>query len=61
MESLRALHSFLGRPGAARGDSPLLESMRLHCRAQEALYPLRVVLPPVARFFCEPALHPRGA
>jgi phospholipase/carboxylesterase len=36
----------------------LMASMRTHTLAVESLYPLHPVLPPVARFFAEPALHP---
>lgn len=39
----------------------VLESLSGICRAQEALYPLRSVLPPVARFFAEPALAAQAA
>jgi phospholipase/carboxylesterase len=35
----------------------LLASLSATCRAQEALYPLREALAPVARFFTEPAWH----
>ena len=34
----------------------VLQSLSEACRAQAALYPLRVVLPPVARYFAEPPL-----
>jgi phospholipase/carboxylesterase len=37
----------------------ILHSLREHCRAQALLYPLRRVLPPLARFFVEPAFHDR--
>jgi phospholipase/carboxylesterase len=36
----------------------LLASMRRACRAQDALYPLRRVLPALGRFFAEPAAWP---
>ncbi len=36
-----------------------LESMSRHARAQEALYPLRLALPPLGRYFAEPAWHER--
>lgn len=39
-----------------RATARVLQSLSEACRAQEALYPLRVVLPPVARFFAEPEL-----
>lgn len=35
----------------------ILQALSQACRAQEALYPLRVALDPVARFFTEPSLH----
>ncbi len=35
----------------------MLESMRQHDRAQEALYPLRIAIPPIGKFFTDPALH----
>jgi phospholipase/carboxylesterase len=38
----------------------ILAALRTGCRALEALYPLRV-LPPVGRFFAEPACHARLA
>jgi len=38
----------------------VLHAMRQHCRAQELLYPLRKVLPPVGRFFLEPAVRERA-
>lgn len=37
----------------------MLDAMRAHCRAQEALYPLRVVVPLLGRYFAESALHER--
>jgi phospholipase/carboxylesterase len=37
----------------------ILEAMRIHARAQESLYPLRRVLPPLGRAFVEPAFHAR--
>ena len=39
------------------GPAGLLEAMHLHCRAQRELYPLRRILPPIDRFFVEPALR----
>ena len=39
----------------------VLRSLSEACRAQEALYPLRVVLPPVARFFAEAPLAERAS
>ena len=52
----RAIRQFV-EPPAEAGIAAILESMRLNCRALESLYPLRRALPPVARFFSEPALH----
>ena len=37
----------------------VLRALRHHCRAQELLYPLRGVLPPLGRYFAEPACHAR--
>jgi len=39
----------------------VLASFSAHCRAQERLYPLRLALPPLGRFFAEPAWHARLA
>ena len=39
----------------------VLASFSAHCRAQERLYPLRLALPPLSRFFAEPAWHARLA
>lgn len=39
----------------------VLAAMHAHCRAQELLYPLRRALPPVGRFFLEPAVQDRAA
>jgi phospholipase/carboxylesterase len=39
----------------------MLGAMRIHCHAQEALYPLRVVLPFLGRYFAEPRWHSRLA
>ncbi len=48
------------------GDAPdavgrVLGAMRRHCRAQEALYPLRQAFPPLGRHFAEPHWHERLA
>ena len=52
-----ALQLFAGDPAAggarAQGIARVLGAMRAHCRAQEALFPLRLALPPVSRFFVE--------
>ncbi len=39
----------------------MLGAMRTHCRAQEDLYPLRVVLPFLGRYFAEPRWYARLA
>jgi phospholipase/carboxylesterase len=39
----------------------VLASFSAHCRAQERLFPLRLALPPLSRFFAEPAWHARLA
>lgn len=39
----------------------VLASFSAHCRAQERLYPLRLALPPIGRFFAEPSCHERLA
>ena len=39
----------------------VLASFSTHCRAQERLYPLRLALPPIGRFFAEPSCYPRLA
>jgi phospholipase/carboxylesterase len=56
-----ALHAFLDpRPGP-EATARVLGALRAHCRAQAALYPLHAALPPVNRYFLEPALWPRAA
>jgi phospholipase/carboxylesterase len=54
-----ALESFLEEDPAGGGVAGILSAMHLHAHAQEALYPLSTILPPVARFFAEPAWHER--
>ncbi len=54
-----ALRLFVEPAEPAEAVSRMLAAMRSHCRAQEAIFPLRRALPPVDRFFLEPALHPR--
>ena len=69
---LEAFHAQLERAGAAADEAVLLfaapappsesvarilGSLRSACRALEALYPLRQVLPPLAKIFAEPPLH----
>lgn len=46
-------------PDAAPSPARLLGSLRSACRAREALYPLRRVLPLLGLSFAEPALHDR--
>jgi phospholipase/carboxylesterase len=46
-------------PGA--GVIRVLTALRTACRAQESLYPLRLALPPVGRWFAEPRWHARLA
>ena len=53
----RAADLFCEQPPPEQAVLRLLESMRQHTLAQEALYPLHRVLPPVARYFTEPGLH----
>ncbi len=43
------------------GPEEILHAMHQHCQAQQFLYPLRRVLPPVSRFFIEPAYRDRLA
>ncbi|MBX3026893.1 phospholipase [bacterium] len=52
---------FCDEASPAQAIPRVLGAMHQHCRAQELLYPLRRVLPPVGRFFLEPALHDRAA
>ena len=52
---------FCGEASPAEAIPRVLRAMHEHCRAQALLYPLRKVLPPVGRFFLEPALHERVA
>ncbi len=57
----RALQSFV-EPAPPEAAAPrILECMQLHARAQEALFQLRRVFPPVSDFFLEPAARPRAA
>jgi phospholipase/carboxylesterase len=54
--------SLFTQPSAPAEAAPrVLASFSLHCRAQERLYPLRLALPPLGRFFAEPAWHERLA
>jgi len=45
----------------AAGIGLVLGAMREHCRAQEVLFELRAILPPVNQFFLEPAARQRLA
>jgi phospholipase/carboxylesterase len=55
--ALEALRRFAepGPPGEAV--ARVLASFRCQCRAFELLYPLRMALPPLGRYFVEPAFH----
>ncbi len=57
----QAVKLFLEPLPAEQAVPRLLESLSEGCRAQEALYPLRAALPPIGRFFAEPAWHDRLA
>jgi phospholipase/carboxylesterase len=52
---------FLEPDPSAHPAAGVLAGMRAHARCQETLYPLRLALPPLGRFFVEPAYHPRLA
>lgn len=60
-ETLGSLGEFLDPGPPAEAVARVLGSMRRHCRALEAFYPLRTVLPPLGRHFAEPAWHARLA
>lgn len=60
-ETLAALRLFLDSAPPAEAVARVLESGRRGCRALEALYPLRSVLPPLGRHFVEPPWHDRLA
>jgi phospholipase/carboxylesterase len=57
----QALAGFIDESPGAPPAAGILKSMSLHARAQEALYPLRVALPPLAHYFVEPPLYARLA
>jgi phospholipase/carboxylesterase len=57
--ALDALERFLEPPRPANPAAGVLAAMHDHARAQEALYPLRQALPPLGRYFAEPAFHER--
>lgn len=50
----RALETFVAPAPAHEAAPRMLEAMSQHARAQEALYPLRRVFPPVSDWFLEP-------
>ncbi|HSP96509.1 MAG TPA: phospholipase [Candidatus Dormibacteraeota bacterium] len=56
-----AFELFCGEASPAQAIPRVLRAMHEHCHAQELLYPLRRVLPPVGRFFLEPAVRERAA
>ena len=55
----RALEAFLAPAPPEVAAGGILEAMRLHARAQEALFPLRHVFQPVSDYFLEPAARSR--
>ena len=55
-EAEKALSGFL-QPMS--GPEEILRAMHRHCQAQQFLYPLRKVLPPVSRFFVEAPFRDR--
>lgn len=57
----RAFELFCSNASPAEAIPRVLGAMHHHCRAQELLYPLRRALPPVGRFFLEPAVQARAA
>lgn len=60
-ETLAALALFLDPGPPAEAVARVLGSLRRGCRALEAFYPLRGVLPPIGRHFVEPDWHERLA
>ncbi len=54
-----ALHNFCAPSLELEAIPRVLHAMRQHCRAQELLYPLRKVLPPVGKYFLEPPFRDR--
>src|SRR5690606_9740391 len=60
-EALAALSLFLDPAPPPEAVARILESLRRGCRALEAFYPLRSVLPPIGRHFVEPPWHDRLA
>jgi len=60
-ETLAALDLFLDPGPPDRAVARVLGSLQRGCRALEAFYPLRAVLPPLGRHFVESAWHGRLA
>jgi phospholipase/carboxylesterase len=60
-ETLAALGLFLDPGPPAEAVARVLGSLRRGCRALEAFYPLRAVLPPIGRHFVESPWHARLA
>ena len=58
--ALEALRLFVETGPPASAVARVLESFRWHCRAQEALYPLRLAFPPLGGYFVEPAFRARA-
>ncbi len=56
-----AARMFVAAADPASGVARVLGSLRLHCRAQESLYPLRQALAPLGRYFAEASWHERLA
>ena len=54
-----AVRTFAESGSASGAVARVLGAFRLHCRALEALYPLRRVMPPFGRFFLEPDCRER--
>jgi phospholipase/carboxylesterase len=59
--TIRALRLFTESSAPDQAVARILGSMEARCRACEHLYPMRRVLPPVSRFFLEPAAWERAA
>ena len=57
--ALGALERFCEDVPGAHPAAGVLASMEGHARAQELLYPLRLALPPLGRYFVEPVFHDR--
>lgn len=56
-----ALDLFVTESSPAQAIPRVLRAMHEHCRAQALLYPLHRALPPVGRYFLEPAARERAA